>query len=367
MSEEIEIPDQVKDSDSYLEYLKLSQLKSIKLPDRLIDTSDVHTTVDPLWVQSMIDDKVKHLPFQEKDSILKKVKVARAIQNNMLIARAKAYGKQIIKSDSAAVSKEQMKVILDERSTEILEYYGRYLDSKVVLKIIHLEWGYNISISSLENVRKNNLKKITSLQESFREDINSAKLSHKRFRLEEIWQLFKDRKTIYNQSKNREDVKLMLALLKEARSETEAHQIHIKGEFSHKIESVVSEHVEREIMGNLTIQDIILARVAHRAKVNPAFIINRLHNSVYAKFTGFGNSNDSLMEEDIIYPSSMVYNWDAIAKAQSQDPVDIEFEEIVDQKEKDSLSDIRSQLKKKLKQKTTQAENIQGKVDRNAE
>lgn len=362
MSQE-EIPKEVVSVEHYREYRKLAELSTITLPSRLIETSDIHVKIDPLYKQDFIDKKIAHLPFDEKHEILKKVKIARMLHNKMLDMRSKAYG---MRSLSYKPHRERMEMLLDERSAEILEYYGRYLDDSEVLKILHFEWGYNISQQALFEWKKRHKKKITTLQEGFRKDLNSSRLYHKKYRLEELWFLYKDRKRNYTTTNSRDDVRLMMMLLKQAKDEAEINQLHITGEVNHKVEMNIAHHIEREIMNHLTIQDIIIARVAHRLKVNPAYIIARLHSSVYAKFTGFGEVDDSLFEDEIVYPSTMVYDWSMIKRRHSEETEETAFEEITPV-EKTSLSEIKERLKERLSQKNEKIQAVKDSIERNTE
>jgi hypothetical protein len=367
MSEEIEIPDTVVDKDAYIEYLKYSKMDALKSGKRLIQTSDIHISIDPFWNQSTVEKNLSNLPFNEKEEIMKRVKISRMLQDKMLILRAKAFGKELSINNPIAMSKAQTRLILDERHAEILEYYGRYLDDNEILKILQLDWGYNISINSLKRFKEKNKAKIASLQEGFRKDLNASKLYHKRYRLEEIWYLYKQRKLSYETTKSREDVRLMMALIKQAKDESEAHQLHISGEITHKVEVTIAHHIEREIMNNLTIQDIIIARVSSRLKVNPAYIINRLHNSIYAKFTGFASPDDSLLEDEIVYPSTMVYDWKKIREKHTKEDADkkyAEFEEIKEE-ERSFLSDIKKELQQRLQEKQQAVNVIKNRIDKN--
>ena len=68
-------------------------------------------------------------------------------------------------------------------------------------------------------------------------------------------------------------------------------------------------------MKGLTINDIIIARVASRMGINPTFLISRLHNSFYASQSGFKRPDENV---EILYPSAMVYNWADIRKQHAE-------------------------------------------------
>jgi hypothetical protein len=361
MSEENNIPEQVIDKEAYEKYQKYVNLPSITLPGRLIETSDIHTTIDPFTKRDIIEKDIIHLPEDEQQDIIKKVKARCRIQEEMITLRTKAYG---LKRDYTSLSDERIKMILDERSAEILEYYGRYYENGDILKIINVEWGYNINEKSLNNFKKKNTEKIKRIQESYRKDLNGSKLYHKRYRLEELAELYRGRKENYQKTNAREDVKIMASILKQAREEAEANEINIKGEFTHNVELSINQHLEKEVQLDLVLKEIILARVSHRLGVNPAYLLNRLRNSVYASFTGFASPQGALYDQEIVYPSTMVYNWKEIEKAQKKEYT--QFEE-VKEAEKDKLGSLKEELKAKLERKKSAIGKIKNRIENREE
>ena len=260
-------------------------------------------------------------------------------------------------------------MFLDERSSEVLGHFGRYLSVKDVSNIINVEWGIDITQRELKQFKEDHSDSITALQESFRRDTDSVRLSHKRGRLEELTWLYTDRKKRYDQTGARAEADLMLKIIKQLKDEMHVNELNIKGEINVKIQHTIAEHIEREIMGSLAINDIIIARAAHRLGVNPAMIINRLHNSIYSRFTGFNTRSQDFMSEEVQYPSTMVYDWRAIGKlhvGKTQKDKRREYAKFdeVKPEEKDALAIVRAKLQKKLTENKDKSTKIKKNLDK---
>ena len=319
----------------------------------------------------VIDGKIAELPFVEREEILERVRVVKVLQRKMLEHKAKAYGREKL-SSMTTLSGESGKMFLDERSSEVLGYFGRYLSVKEVSNIINVEWGIDITQKELKSFKDDHTDSITALQESFRKDTSSIRLSHKRGRLEELTWLYADRKQRYDQTGARAEADLMLKIIKQLKDEMHVNELNIKGEINVKIQHTIAEHIEREIMGSLAINDIIIARAAFRLGVNPAMIINRLHNSIYARFTGFNTRSQDFMSEEVIYPSTMVYDWRTIGrqhegKTQKDKRVEYSKFEEVKPEEKTTLDGVRERLKRKLAENKGKTKNIERNIDKNSE
>tara|TARA_R110000772_G_C13310332_1_gene440633 strand:- start:35285 stop:36394 length:1110 start_codon:yes stop_codon:yes gene_type:complete len=363
--EEINIPDDVVNEEAYLKYLKIRDSKALKQGTRMISTSDISLVIDPLFLLDIIKDYIKNLPSEEQIAILERVKVVKILNKKKYKYKSDAFGK---KSSPAldVTAGESGVMFLDERSSEVLEYFGRYLSIDEVLKILYVEWGIDVNRMQLTKFHSDHKDKIVALQETFRKDTNNVRLSHKRGRLEELSFLYGDRREKYEVSRSRAEADMMLKILKQVKDEMHINTLNIKGEVTHKIQHTVAEHIEREIMGSLAINDIIIARAAFRMGVNPALLINRLHNSIYAKFSGFNVSSQDFMSEEVKYPSTMVYDWRAIAKKhKDKDAVEeyTEFDEIPE-KEVPNIRKIREELKKKAAERKGVIDKVKDNVDK---
>lgn len=370
-SKEIEIPTSVVNEEAYLKYINLKESKALHPKTRMIDTSDPHLVIDPLIMMPVIDKKISELPFTEREQILEKVKVTKILQSKMFGYKAEAYGRRRLAS-MTTLAGESGRMFLDERSSEVLGYFGRYLSIKEVAKIINVDWGVDITQKELKAFAKENAETITALQETFRKDTSNIRLSHKRGRLEELTFLYSDRKHRYEQTGARAEVDLMMKLIKQIKDEMHVNELKVSGEVTIKMQHTIAEHIEREIMGSLAINDIIIARAAFRLGINPAVMINRLHNSIYSRFTGFNTRSQDFMSEEVQYPSTMVYDWKMIEKkhdgksTKDKQKEYAEFEEIPEEK-KPTIDDIRAQMKAKLAKGKSEVGKIKGNLDKNSE
>jgi hypothetical protein len=365
MAKEINIPDDVINEEAYLKYLKIRDSKALKQDTRMIYTSDISLVIDPLFLLDIIKSYIKHLPADEQIAILERVNVVKILNKKKFKYKSEAFGKQASPALSVTDGESGM-MFLDERSSEVLEYFGRYLSIDDVLKILYVEWGVDVSKRQLKIFHDDHKEKITALQETFRKDTNNVRLSHKRGRLEELSFLYGDRREKYEVSRSRAEADMMLKILKQVKDEMHINTLNIKGEVTHKIQHTVAEHIEREIMGSLAINDIIIARAAFRMGVNPALLINRLHNSIYSKFSGFNSSSQDFMSEEVKYPSTMVYDWRAIAKKHQDKEGEGEYAEFEDIPEKEipNINKIREELKRKAAERKGVIDKVKDKVDK---
>lgn len=359
----IDIPDTVKDTEAYLRYIKLKNSKSLQREPRMIATSDVNLHIDPIGNLNRIVKKISHLPSDEQDIIIKRVKAMKVIYLKIGALKLKAFG---IKRPRYHHTLQMG--LLDERKSELIEYYGRMLTTKEVHKIVTLEWGYDIAIESLRRFKKTYADKIRDRQEHFQRDFNDLRLSHKKGRLEELVWMYNSRKSKYEQTQAKTDYQLMLQTLRAIRDEVEDKSLKIEHNINAKLEITINHHIQNEIMKGLTINDIIVARVAARMGINPRFLITRLHNSAYAKHSGFIQPDGSLSDQEITYPSSIVYNWNAIEQ-QHQKHGDVGLQEAqwqdLTQPEAERASELKDILIAKILDKKADLSQAKSRIDKN--
>jgi len=339
------VPESVIDVESYKKYRALKDSKALLLPERLIETSDIHTVIDPMAHYVANTKKIAHLPSDEQDNIIKRMKSIKVLYLRIGALKKSAFGLKRRKHHPSLLMG-----LLDERGGELIEYFGQMLTDEEVHKIVNKEWGYEASLHSIKKFRLGNKELIDQAKDKFVKDFSSLRLSHKRGRLEELQKIFIARKLKWETTKNREDEKMLVGILREIRNETEDKTLRIDANINANINVSIQHHIEKEVMNGLTINDIILARAASRMQVNPGFLISRLHNSIYAKFSGFAPKDEGVVE----YPSAMVYNWKEIKKQHDEvgdsDTELTEWEDVTDEKKTEAL-DIKDVLLAKLRQK----------------
>lgn len=360
---DIKIPNTVKDKDAYLRYLKIKDADSIKRENRLIHTSDSKTIIDPLSYFPKIQKQVADLPKKEKDQVMKRVRAIKVITMKINSLKIKAFG--LSKPNHHP---DLQQGLLDERQSELIEYYGRMLSDKEVHKIITLEWGYDIGMATLKNFRSTHKNKIEKLKHQFQTEFDDIRLSHKKGRLEEMVWMYNDRKVKYETSKSQQDYRLLLSTLKQIKDEVEDPSLKIEHNINAKLEVTVNNHIQKELMKGLSINDIIIARVAARMDVNPRFLISRLHKSIYSKHSGFIRPDKDLKDQEIVYPSTMVYNWDEIKKQHKdgnvKDIEEAEWEDVSKSKQM-TAQQIKQRMLDKIINKKDDLNQAKSRVDKN--
>lgn len=255
------------------------------------------------------------------------------------------------------------------RSEELLALFGKYYNGVEVHRIVTTEWKLpQVKYEFIIKFSRDNSEKIVELKDAYMKDTNNVRLVHKRSRLDELTEMYQSRKMKYETTETRSDYELMLKTLEQIRKEVEGQQIHINGRIQIEHEAAVQDHVNREIMNNLNVNDLIIGRLCARLGVNPKYILYRLHTSYYKKFTGFlpDEMND---DNEVHYPSQVVYDFTRIASLnRSLDVEDVEYKEVPEVKDPVKINKLKEMMKAKmlqkmrdLKDKKNNSDGIQGK------
>jgi AraC-like DNA-binding protein len=199
-----------------------------------------------------------------------------------------------------------------KRSEEILDLFGKFYSGTEVHKIITTEWKYRtVKYDWVLKFQRENVEMIEQLRDEYQKNVSNVRLVHKRSRLDELSGLYQSRKAKYEQSESREDYKLLLITIEQIRKEIEGQRLTIDGHIQVEHEHRIQEHVNTEILKHLNINDLIVSRLCARLKMSPKYLLYRLHQSYYKKFTGF-LPKQTETESVPIYPSSIVYDFDNI-------------------------------------------------------
>ena len=300
---EDETPDEIIDMVSYRQYNELKTVLSDKSKTHF-NTSDVNVIVNLMAGVYFIDKKISHLPIEEQDEIRLKAKEIRVVKGKYTQAKKRAFG----------VHNGTDKFLLSSRKDEIIELFGRFHTIGEVHQVVMSDWGLDVNIATVNNFRLRYIDQIRERQDEYKREFSDLRLGYKRSRLDELTYLYNSRKQKYRTTEGKEDYKLLLLTLEQIKREVEGDRIVIDGNITMDLESTVNDHIQEEIMKQLNIVDIIVARVAARTNTDARFLIGKLRSSYYAKFTGFLKPDNSLMEDEVIYPSKSVYNFDEIER-----------------------------------------------------
>jgi len=337
------IKSRVIDEQANQQYLKMLE-NPIFGAARFITTSNPDLEIDPHMNMGAVTKKIKRLPRAERAIIKKKIEVWRISWNKLQALKIRALGK------GNGQSHAQISDILESRKEELIEYFGNLKQIKEIKRIIKLDWGYPVNDRQLSKFRAKYHDQINQSIVDFNKDFSHLRLSHKRGRLEELQEIYRKRKLTWYESPSVANEKQLQSIINQIAKEVEDKTIKLQADINHVITQNINVKIQEEVMGNMPINDIIIARAARAMGVNPRFILARLHNSVYATLTGAKKPSGALESEEIIYPSQMVYDWNAIEKDHNEHGdvgLDLaEYEDVTEEKTEQAKT-----LKEKLQQK----------------
>lgn len=307
------IPTGVKDKLKYVEWYTLHE-EFLNSEDKYYTTSKG----DKIDVQSVwphIEKKLVGLTQAEKDKVRRKVKAFNRMKGHMLTVKKQAYGILHWASKDQPSIRES---VLEVRKAAIIEYYGRFYSDVEVHKIATQKWGYDITVQSLITFRKKYMEEIQQRQQAFTKEFSDIRLGYKRGRLEELAYLFRTQKDEYEAKGHPLSIsKEMRGILKDVYEEVEGHKLVIDASVDFKVTQQLEMHIHSQLMSEVSIKELIIARVASRLNVSPLKLMERMMTSYYSQYTGFATPERSIDEMDRIYPSSLIYNFDDMTKMDS--------------------------------------------------
>lgn len=313
----------IVDEQAYAQYMAMSKsaLAVKKTLQEQLDGVDIN-----------LGSTVKHIvntaerlqiPLKTRQEIIRKKQVFDVYSNKLRTLERKAFGTNIDYQLPRGLAKK----VLQEKGPEIITMFGSYHTKHDVLKRIRIDWGYvGFTAKMVENFRKANETEIKKVQELHQRDYSEIRLSHKKSRLQELSEIYFKTKERYELTNSREDLKLGLSTLGQIQKEVDGDKLTIEGTFHHRVEVQLQHHIRDEVLGGLTINDIIIARTATKMGINGRYIMERLRKSMYAQYSGFGESSQQAFEADPQYPSELVYDWGAIeSQHKAKEDVDNEM------------------------------------------
>lgn len=310
MTEE-EIPNGVINKEYYLKW-KLVNDEYQNNPDNPYKTSIPGLEINMLLGTYKVNQGLAKLPEGEEKEKLKEIlKVYNVKRGKLMDLKMKAFGTRRTSPQEKVIPRENSS-ILSSKKTEILELFGKFYNLEDVHRILVEQHDFQVPISTLEYFRQKNINQIVELQEEYKRDYTIIRLTHKKSRLEELNYLYQDRKALYLSSKNREDYKLLLMTLKDIKTEVEGDILTINGNIDINIEQTINFQVQQELIKGLAIKDIIISRVSARLGINSSYLLQRLHTSYYSAFNGYGVPAVDIKNEQPLYPSQIIYNFDEI-------------------------------------------------------
>lgn len=320
-SEGYKYPKGVVNTDDYNQYLVFKEKwenhpqrfykKKIKDKRIEIDLASSKDKVRSILDSSFLSQTDKEAVLKTNDEILFLIKTA-------VLYKKRAFGdNRVLLTEAGFVADE-----LSGVTPIILDLSGRFYKPEEIHRVLCEDFEVtSITINQIKNVVKENINKIKSLQEEYQKDYSDVRLAYKRSRLEELQQMYNNRKSQYSKNYNREDEKALLGLLESIKKEIQGDLV-VNANVSLQIEEKSNFFIEQEMLKNLNISMFVLARICGRMNVNPNLILSRLAHSRYAQFSGYSEKglSPTAITDPIDYASNIVYNWQQI-EVQNEDKV----------------------------------------------
>ncbi|MBJ7436203.1 MAG: hypothetical protein JHC54_10825 [Acinetobacter sp.] len=298
----------IKDPAKWKEYLKIKN-DPVFGPDRIIIASNGES-YDCITPAMTMANLVIDLPASERQMIIGRCTYIQQLLSRATSLRASALGETNVPGAT----------VLAPYANDIVELLGQHYSITEVRQILAERYKVRATDQSVKAIRAKFIKTIEAAQAAHAQDIKSVRLSHKKSRLQELTELYNDRKRRYETSKSRDDYKLLLVTLEQIRKEVDGDKLTVNGSIDININNQVNLHLQKQLLQDMSLMDIIIARVAAKSGVDPLFLISRLRTSIYSKFTGFAMVESNIYEDLPSYPSATVYDFDKIKKANAALP-----------------------------------------------
>ena len=320
-SEDFKYPKGVINTDDYNKYLVYKE-KWENYPQRFYKKKikDKRIEID----LALPNDKVKFildsssLSQKEKDELLKINNEIILLVKTAILHKKRAFGDNRVLLTEAGFIADELSGI----TPIILDLSGRFYKPEEIHRVLCEDFEItSVTVNQIKNVVKDNLSKIRSLQEEYQKDYSDVRLAYKRSRLEELQQMYNNRKSQYNKNYNREDEKALLGLLESIKKEIQGDMV-INANVNLQIEEKSNFFIEQEMLKSLNISMFVLARICGKMNVNPNLVLSRLAHSRYAQFSGYSEKglSPTAATDSIDYASNIVYNWSQI-EAQNEERV----------------------------------------------
>jgi hypothetical protein len=208
--------------------------------------------------------------------------------------------------------------ILDGRTEDILDLFGRLHSVEEVHQIILTEWNLSVSVGTVRAFYHRNLKEIDRLRDKYALDYNDVALSKKRARLDKRAVMFYTYFQKWQKDPRIDYAHLMLKILDQIEKEVEGEQININ--VSGQINVDLTMEVNKtlfEAYKRVPVNNLILALVAAKRGIDPTKLMTQLTTSYYRSLTGYGKYEP---EKELVHPVDLTYNWNEIeAKHRNKD------------------------------------------------
>ena len=204
--------------------------------------------------------------------------------------------------------------MMESQKALLLEWFGQLNSEENIQEKLAGE-GIVVHLSLIRKFRQRHKAEIEKLQDEYEKEWHTVGLTRKRSRLDQLVYLYNKSKVELD-SKSGDKIlpysKEMRGILEQVRKEVEGDkiQLDINGNINVTATLQLNQTVE-SLYANLNFMSLLVGRTAARFGVDPTVLMYKLTSSWYANFTGF-KRNNKMMEEQPVFPSQMIYNWEDI-------------------------------------------------------
>ena len=249
--------------------------------------------------------------------------------------------------------------LFDEYASKILEMLGRGWTAQEVHAELFRQ-GVDIPYRTIFEFHAKNRAQVSELRSKFNEDIKDVSLSSKRSRLErlnyiyhEINQDFEKCTTpLLRGSLSRE----LRGIIDQARKEVEGENLKLTVEGNIDVNATLGAAIENnKLLYGLTIQQMVISRVAARLHLPSQYLIDRLAHSYYALHNGYRTNAD--LKTKPLYPTSVPYDilseemtaknaqWEEKQKVlELSEPLEVIHSELVEEEKEEIKRKLREKL-----------------------
>ena len=301
--EQIEIPQDIVDDNIYREYWVRKKNFDLN-PHRNIEIDGKKVKLPHPGLKNVF--KISSLTPKEKKEI---ERVSTELRKEMgsltaLLRKARGYGK----GDGAHIIPGRE--ISDTIGPTIIELLGKWHSPYEVYKILPTLGINNIKYERVLSFAKKNEDKVKSLREAIRLDYDDLSVGIKRSRLEKLNYLLNNCIQEYDKAVGARRIEYsreIRAILDQARKEVEGDELKLTIDGKIDIEATIFQSTSQQnAMKDLTILQLVIARVASRLGLPSQFLIDRLAYGFYSKHNGFRRTED--LQTKPLYPSSISYD-----------------------------------------------------------
>lgn len=221
--------------------------------------------------------------------------------------------------------------VLQLRSSEIMDYFGRYYSLQEIRKIIQTEWNFSIATAELQEFFLKYKDKIEKMRTEYVLAGKETRLATDAGRMEVLTKIAWEMEGKFEKTKSIEVSKELRAVIEQIRKEVKGEEIRLTIDGKIDINATIqANQTVHEALQKLPINMIVIGLTAAKQGINPAQLMGSLANSYYAKFNGFNKLGD---KGELQLPGQYIksYNWEEIRMKNEERVEDVQAIEVYEE------------------------------------